>query len=258
MSSSSEIFCVGGWGQRADVFSKLEEHLQGISSCRNTSVYELAESFLAREEGLEEAFAPVSPSIYARELSSMLNPEEPSVLVAWSMGGLVSLETAYFFPERVSKLILLASTACFCSKEDEIENYRIGVLPLKLRGMAIGMRKAPRLTLVMFFRNVYPVDFDTGIFEEKVEQAVALDRAILQHGLKYLEKTDLRAVLASIEQESLVLHGQEDKVIDVDAGEYLALHLPRSSFVGIENASHALVEQCPGRVAAEIKSFLGH
>ncbi len=53
------------------------------------------------------------PSAYAVALASRLaRQKHPTILVGWSMGGIVALETAIHFPELVRRLVLISSCAC--------------------------------------------------------------------------------------------------------------------------------------------------
>ena len=52
------------------------------------------------------------PSAYAVALASRLaRQKHPTILVGWSMGGIVALETAIHFPELVRRLVLISSCA---------------------------------------------------------------------------------------------------------------------------------------------------
>lgn len=257
MANQQNLVCVSGWGQRSDPLLGLEEHLSEFCPIHLTSVYELLEDDAGETDLAGDVFPPQAASVYAERLCQVLSPRAPSVLVGWSMGGLVALETAYFFPEMVAKLVLIGSTCCFCSKEDDLGVYRMGISPLNVRGMSIGLEKAARVTLAMFYQNIYPTEFDAAQLKEKTEVGLELDHSILQHGLRYLEKADLRGVLEDIAQPAFAIHGRRDKIISPDASDFLAQHLPDCSVMFMEQGCHALCEQCPGKVAAEIRTFLG-
>ena len=54
------------------------------------------------------------PSVYASALASELRRRRyPSILIGWSMGGIVALETAIHSPELVRRLVLISSCAKF-------------------------------------------------------------------------------------------------------------------------------------------------
>ena len=63
------------------------------------------------------------------------------------MGGIMALEAAAARPENIAGLIMLSSTARFCSDA----GYPCGVEPHNLRTMRAGLERAPARILGRFF-----------------------------------------------------------------------------------------------------------
>jgi pimeloyl-[acyl-carrier protein] methyl ester esterase len=68
-------------------------------------------------------------------------------------------------------------------------------------------------------------------------------------GLTILSKEDVRPRLSQIPQRTLVLHGENDRLVPLAAAEYLAAALPKGRLVKIEGAAHAPFASAPQRVA---------
>jgi pimeloyl-ACP methyl ester carboxylesterase len=67
---------------------------------------------------------------------------------------------------------------------------------------------------------------------------------------------DIRDVLASVHVPTLVLHRRGDRMVPVEAGEYLAEHIAGSRLVELDGADHLPYAGDTGRLLAEIEEFL--
>lgn len=173
----------------------------------------------------------------------------PSVdfIITGSMGGLLALE---YLPESCKKLVLISSTAKFCSSE----NYPCGTSEKVLRRMIVQLKRDPQAVLTAFFNNVhYPDETDP------VEHMSPVSSAELQgliEGLNYLLHSDLRDRIPSIHVPVLLLHGAQDRIIPSSAAEWLNAHLPDSRLQIIEDQGHALLAHRFDAVIEHISRFL--
>jgi len=154
-------------------------------------------------------------------------PEEPVVLVGWSLGGMLSMRLAARHPERVQGLVLLSSTPCFRMRagwphgcEDEVfERFREAL-----------ESNAPRLLDRFFALMLQGEALDRRQYVDIARHAVDKRRppsmAGLRDGLRLLDGLNLREVLAGIRVPTLVIHGEDDAVTPVGAGRYLSEHIP--------------------------------
>ena len=193
------------------------------------------------------------PSVYARALAARLaGKPSGATLVGWSMGGMVALETAIHFPALVRQLILISTSAKFCSAPD----YSHGVRPSVLRAMIQGLKRDPRETLERFFAMVYS---NNGSGEQKAEDlrhSLRLDVECLVHGLQYLRSVDLRSRLSDVQSPALIVHGRQDQVISWHAGQWLHERIPGSKLLLLDEADHALPVTTPELLASSMARFL--
>ncbi|MFH0908578.1 MAG: alpha/beta hydrolase [bacterium] len=182
----------------------------------------------------------------ARGLITMLDQcTEPCWLGGWSMGGMIALEAARQMPRLVKGLILINTTAKFCSDD----YYVHGVPTFELQSMARRFKKDHRTALRRFYAAAArPFGPDIAYVPEWTET--------MQNGLTYLEKTDLRKTAQQIELPALVLHGQDDAVIPVTGGEFLAKLLKNSKTKTYYGVGHDLPLRKPKVVAKEIATFM--
>jgi class 3 adenylate cyclase len=152
---------------------------------------------------------------------------ERAVLYGVSEGGPLSLLFAATYPERVSKLIVYGSAACFVQKDD----YPIGGIREWLdqfvevlvsnwgKGLAYGM----------FIQDLPPGPEGQQMVARFERNACTPHRVreILQSNLNI----DVRSILPTISVPTLVLHNVGDPLIQVELGRYLGEHISTATYI---------------------------
>lgn len=177
----------------------------------------------------------------------------PAVVLGWSMGGIVALEAAIKNPRLVRALVLVASTARFCSSPD----YPHGADPRRLAAMRRQLARDPRPTLESFFALARTPRSDPADDVRLAGLALEIGPAELGRGLDYLAATDLRERLHTFAQPALLLHGTHDAVIPADASRFLESRLPSCTLVPCEGAGHDLPASETDFVATQAAAFIG-
>ncbi len=193
-------------------------------------------------------------SSYARAVSARLDKwGEPACLIGWSAGGVAAIETALRYPEKCAGLVLLGTTARFCSQKE----YGCGVRPAILRAMIGGLQKDPRAVLTDFIsRALYPLEATGDLLAQRTQAALRAGADSLTCGLKYLASADFRSELSSLPHPCLLMHGQKDMIVPWEAGRYLHENLSDSRLELLPSAGHCLVEQYPEELSRHIANFL--
>ena len=178
---------------------------------------------------------------------------KPIVLVGWSMGGMIVLETGFHHPELVSQLVLVNATAKFCSGN----GYVSGVPVQHVRAMALGLERDISTTMSRFYdQSDSPVSEHDSSMNDRLNKVRSLDIDELRDGLVYLQNTDLRDCLTKIPNPVLIFHGMEDKIIPWQAAQMLSRGLPVSNLSFINEIGHTLPIRKPLRIASEMMEFL--
>jgi class 3 adenylate cyclase len=173
-------------------------------------------------------------------------------LVGTGTAGTVATLLAATQPDRVSRLVLVNSTARTAADE----GYPFGStaeLRASMRDLmhdawgraAILAMLAPELADDERFREWY------GRFERLAASpgmALAAQRMIFD--------LDVRDVLGAVQCPTLVLHHRGDPLITVEHGRYLAEHLAGARYVELEGDGHAYWSGDGERLLTEIQSFL--
>ncbi|MBD2314183.1 alpha/beta fold hydrolase [Desertifilum sp. FACHB-1129] len=192
----------------------------------------------------------------------------PVILVGHSLGALVAIATAAAYPEMVGGLILLTIPA---SRQE--------VLPAKLQPLVGSLESffASPLLLRPLFQLITRKPGIIRSVLKKIyvnpevvnEELVALfttpplDRGaagVFCRLSKARTRRDfapnVKDLLPQITSPTLVLWGQQDKVIPIAWGRQLTEHSPHLKLVEIEDAGHCPYDEHPERVNQEIAHWL--
>lgn len=173
-------------------------------------------------------------------------------VIGTGTAGTVAILFAATHPDRVSRLVLVNSTARTAADD----GYPFGSTP-ELRATmrqlmhddwgraAILPMLAPELADDDQFRQWY------GHFERLAASpgmALAAQRMVFD--------LDVRDVLGAVQCPTLILHRQGDPLITVEHGRYLAEHLEGAEYVELEGDGHAYWSGDSDRLLAEIQGFV--
>ncbi len=172
---------------------------------------------------------------------------DTAVFVGMSQGGFLSLRAALAHPERVSGIVMIDSESGAFT-EEQIEGYgamfnqwkvsdSLGELGETVAGMIIG---------------------DPDISKQWITKWEARDRSTLQAPMEtLLFRDDVTDRMGEINCPVLIIHGEEDQAIPMEAAEDLMGRLPDCrGLVKVPGASHAPNMTHPEIVNDALGSFL--
>lgn len=178
---------------------------------------------------------------------------ERAAVLGVSEGGPLSILFAASHPERCQALALVGAFARMARSED----YPVGVseaVILQVFEEAVAHWGAPAL-----MRLLAPTIYEQGTREEheswgRFERNAASPGAMLTAIRMNLE-IDVRHILPQIRVPTLVLHRERDRAFPLDAGRYLAEHIPGARFVAIPGRDHIFWHE-PDPMLEELQEFL--
>lgn len=177
------------------------------------------------------------------------------VVAGWSLGGQLALGWAHRYPRQVQRLILIAATPRFVSAAD----WPQGMAPEVFAEFSASLTCDVTNTLRRFLLLQTQGDAQARVVARQLEAALALqalpDSSVLMQTLRWLQTTDLRAVLPRITQPALVVHGDRDRIAPLAAGEYLAAQLPRARLALLAGAAHAPFISAPDVMCKLMNDF---
>jgi pimeloyl-ACP methyl ester carboxylesterase len=191
-----------------------------------------------------ESREPISVDYLVEQLHLYLNhfvQTPPYHLVAASLGGKVAVEYAVRYPEEVSRVVLL----CPSGMGDEerlpiVEGVRRNDLKMLVESVFYNPRKIDRRLLGYYQKQFANRRWRTGLLRTI--------RGTLDHVV--------RDRLADLRQPTLLVSGEDDKIVDSSAAAAAALRLPQGQYLSIPHCGHAPQMEKPGQINRLVVDFL--
>lgn len=248
-------YAAAGTGPRTILF------LHGIGGNRDSFADELprlaprwrALSWDMPGYGQSTAIDPLSFEILAEAAIAVLDAErvEKAVLVGHSLGGMIAQETVARFPQRVSGLVLFATTAAFGGRDDKFKN---DFLAQRLAPLDAGKAMpdiAEELTRGLFAPNPPEAARRRAIASMGVI-APAAYRAALRCIVNFNRADDL----ARITCPTLVLAAEHDRLSPPKTMERMAERIPGARYRCLPGAGHLANFEQPAAFDAALDDFL--
>lgn len=158
-----------------------------------------------------------------------------SILIGWSLGGLLALYIAAHYPTDIRAVMTLASSPAFVQRE----HWPWAMEQASFHAFKQHCQDDPESCLRQFKRLI-----SHGADKDTIRGVQRLDCQIAPHalakGLELLELGDLRAQLPSVQRPVVHLLAQHDALIPASLGVPLAQLSPQAKVHIIDGASHAL------------------
>jgi len=239
-----DLVLVHGWGTHGGIWSELAENLSLKYRVHAVDLPGCGES------------AGCDPYTLDHIVMMLRNELPPQCgVVGWSLGGQIALSWAQRAPAQVERIALIATSPCFSRRAD---------WPHAVSGELLDdFRRALAEEGLAPLRRFYSLG---ALGDRRARKAAARLRgclknggapsaAALEGGLKVLLDTDQREVLGAVSQPALVLHGDQDRVAPLAAGQQLSRRLPNAEFVVISGAAHLPFVTALPEVAGHLSRF---
>lgn len=195
--------------------------------------------------------APCSVWDFARDVTDVMDAlgVRAAAIAGFSLGGLIAQAIALESPSRVTKLALIATVAGRTPEEQARSAARIEVVREKgLAFIAAGNRE---FWFSDGFRRDHP-----EVVEARVRQFMACDPASYLHAFAVFARGDFVARLGEIRAPTLVLAGEFDPAATARMARLMHERIPGSRLEILAGMRHALLIECPQRVAAPMAVVL--
>jgi pimeloyl-[acyl-carrier protein] methyl ester esterase len=224
------VIAITGWAQGAGSL----EPLTAALGLRRTAVHLTPADLLAGGGAAGPGGSGQPAAALAHRIADAAHPV---VLLGWSLGALVALETALLAPRHVAGVVLLGATARFC----RAPGYPCGMPARLVEAMIDRLAREPEPVVKDFCARVFvPEAVGERELRDLAETALRTGPAALAAGLRHLVAADCRERLPGLSAPALIVHGAEDRIIPPAAAAYLGERIPHGRLAVIDGAGHAL------------------
>jgi len=238
-----DLVLLHGWGLNAEVWRYTAERLAPHFRLHLVDL---------PGYGRSEGFGPMS----LEEMADTVLAAAPqkAVWLGWSLGGLVASQIALSAPERVEKLITVASSPCFAA-HDEWPGIKSEVL----HGFQHQLSEDFQRTVERFLA-LQTLGSDSARQDARMLKSVVLSQPmpsveVLNGGLEILRQVDLRQALCQLSVSMLRIYGALDGLVPRKIVPLLDALWPETASHIIEKSAHAPFISHPEAFCEQIKQF---
>lgn len=225
--SQNPLVLLHGWGLNHQVWSQLISALPTELDIYTPDLPGFGLSPCPVPYNLETVLAQLADQI----------PEQ-SIVIGWSLGGLLAIALASRYPNKVKKLGLIASTPCFMAKE-----HWPGMESRVMQQFAGQLQQNLALTVERFLA-IQAMGSSTARQDIKLLKQAVLSLPLpsalaLQGGLELLANLDLRQEFASLTTRVFIILGRLDSLVPVTIAPLLQNLCALTQVEILPKASHA-------------------
>jgi pimeloyl-[acyl-carrier protein] methyl ester esterase len=244
VGAGPELVLLHGWAMNGDVW---EGVVSELARWFRVTVMDLP------GHGGSEAVGDYSLLAQAAVIAEQL-PSGAHVL-GWSLGGMLAMQIALDFPQRVAGLVLLCSAPRFVRGEDWPE----GMGPQVLAGFAAELESDYKRTVERFLAiqalGSEHARFELRALRERVFRRGEPRLDALRGGLHILQTADLRQRLRELSCPTHIVCGERDRLFSPQAAQKTRELIAGSSLTIIEGAGHAPFISHPDAFLATVKNL---
>jgi 3-oxoadipate enol-lactonase len=194
---------------------------------------------------------PYTSQLFARDLAELLDDVgwDRTVVAGCSMGGNIVQAFAADYPQRVSALGLIDTTAWYGADAAVKFKERADIARAK------GLRSMIDFQLTRWFSDGFRANHPE-VLERTTDIFVANDVDCYAASCELLGAADTRAQLGSLKMPTAVVVGEEDYATPVAMARQLHEAIPQSTLNIIAGARHLTPIEFPDRIAAELRGLL--
>ncbi|MDH5325362.1 MAG: pimeloyl-ACP methyl ester esterase BioH [Gammaproteobacteria bacterium] len=245
--SGAPLLLLHGWGIGGNIWENVQEKLQ--AHCTVTWVdlpgYGRSPNTLQQRYTLENLATSLAPLL------------EPSCnVLGWSLGGMVAMQLALQYPEKIKKLILTATSPQFFSGPD----WPHAMEKQTLDKFGTDLKLAYRDTVLQFLA-VQAIGSESARDEIRtLRQRVFRDgepcHHALEQGLYLLQTENLRAHLTQIHCPTLIIAGERDRLAPLAASQAMQELIPNARLHCVKGTSHGPFLSHLDEFAEQIEAFI--
>lgn len=165
--------------------------------------------------------------------------KENTTLIGWSLGGMIAIEIARQFPASIARLILVASTPQFHTSPNWPHAMKADTLAIFAQQLKYHADKTLQRFLALQAHGCHNARQTIRTMQALLSTREMPRPQALEGGLTILRNVDLHTSLVQIKCPTLIIHGDRDVIIPVQATQAFDQHIADVQTAIIPSAGHA-------------------
>ncbi len=156
------------------------------------------------------------------------------VLVGWSMGGMVALESVRLLGDKVAGLVLVGTTPCPAAADGKPAGFTPAEQQEHLTSVDSDYKTFARDLAGRLFHTE-----QTGLVQWATQQLLRTPPYVAKAALEGQFAADRRDMLGALAMPTLICHGRHDTVFPFATAEYVHRAIRGSELVAFDDSGHA-------------------
>lgn len=243
VSACDPLVLLHGWGSASNSWQPLLPELQKLSHVITLDLPGFGASPALAEFSLDTVLDLIATRL-----------PERCLLMGWSLGGMLAVQLAYRYPQKISHIVTLATNAKFVASRDYV-----AAMPHTInRQFNKSFAQDAAATLKLFNGLLAQGDSNERALLKQVRQLA--DAGAINHNwlaaLELLASLDNREAFAQLHQPGLHVLAEKDVLVPVAAEAALMALNPQQQVHIIAEAAHAVHWSQPKQVMQLLQQFL--
>lgn len=236
------VVLLHGWGCDSSTWLPVLTQLHGLGNVIAIDLPGFGESPAIKEFSLDAVVETVVAQL-----------PDTCVLIGWSLGGMLAVQIAARYPQKVSRLITLATNIKFVASKD----YPHAMPLVTNRQFNNSFEANPIIALKLFSGLLAQGDVQERALLKKIRSTISTDKvnASWLQALQLLAKFDNRTAYSALTQPGLHLLGEADALVPVEIAPLMAALNETQTITVLAQAAHALHWSQPEKVMQAIQEF---
>ena len=245
IGKGKDLVLIHGWGMHSSIWEPIINKFSNEYTLHLVDIPGMGKSHVIDPYDLDHVVEAISKAL----------PTSFDIL-GWSLGSLIALKMSLMYPKKIHRMVLVGGTPCFINQKD----WSYGVDVRDFNDFANKLFKNYKSTMINFYTLQLMHSKNSKLLIKELKRIDEAENPpevkSLQLGLDILLNNDLRDDINKIQDQTLLITGNMDRLTPMSASMWLENQLKAGQLKVIEGASHIPFLSHPDEFLNHLDQFL--